>query len=202
MSAPGDLNSPGLARPTSLLPLVRPAGSRHRAPDDGRRLMWLAVGVAALVLVAALLAVVFAGGEEDGGPVAGPTVAIGTSAPVEATEPVTDEISPTPAGSPSPSSSAPRRSATPAELAAGLRATVDELVQERQLRSGGGNELRKRLREVEERIADGEPDKAREKLREFAEKLVSLRREDKLTARGYEVLVAGATQLAQALPAR
>ncbi|WP_435828129.1 FIMAH domain-containing protein [Micromonospora purpureochromogenes] len=69
-------------------------------------------------------------------------------------------------------------------------------------RARGGNELRKRLREVEERIADGEPDKAREKLREFAEKLVSLRREDKLSARGYDVLVAGATQLAQALPAR
>ncbi|WP_346537648.1 hypothetical protein [Micromonospora sp. DPT] len=202
MSAPRDPNSAGLARPTSLLPLVRPTGSRHRTPDDGRRLMWLAVGEAALTLVAALLAAVFAGGEDDDAPVAGPTVAIGTSAPAESTEPVTDEISPTPVGSPSPSSTAPRSSASPAKLAAGLRATVDGLVQQRQLRPSGGNELRKRLREVEERIADGEPDKAREKLREFAEKLVSLRREDKLSARGYDVLVAGATQLAQALPAR
>ncbi|MET8835912.1 hypothetical protein ABZV78_18600 [Micromonospora sp. NPDC004540] len=202
MSAPPDPSSPDLAPPTGVLPVVRPAGSRHRAPDDGRRLMLFAVGGAALTLVVALLAVVLAGGEDDARPGTGPTVAVGTPAPAEPTEPSTDEVSPTPTASPSPSSPAPRRSADPAELAAGLRAVVDGLVEQRQLRPRDGRELRKRLSEVEEKIADGEPEEARENLREFAEDLVDLRREDKLSARGYDVLVAGATQLAQALPAR
>ncbi|MCM0673380.1 hypothetical protein NCC78_01380 [Micromonospora phytophila] len=201
MSAPRDPHSADLAPPTSVMPVVRPASSRHRAPDDGRRLMWLAVGGATVALVAAMLAAVFTGGEEAG-PATGGTLAVGTSAPAEATEPLTDEVSPTPTGPPSSSSPAPRRSASPAELAAGLRDTLDGLVQQRQLRPGDGNELRKRLREVAERIADGETDKAREKLREFAERLVNLRREGKLSVRGYDVLAAAATQLAQALPAR
>ncbi|MGY0003977.1 FIMAH domain-containing protein [Micromonospora sp. I033] len=200
MSAPHDPYGSEPAPPTSVLPLARPAGSRHRAPDDGRRLMWLAVGGAAVTLVAAMLAITLTG-DEDPGPAAG-TVAVGTSAPAEPTEPVTDEVSPSPTGSPSPSSAAPRRTAAPADLAAGLRATLDGLAQQRQLRPRDARELGKRLREVEEAIAGGEPEKAREKLREFAGKLVELRREDRLSARGYDVLVAGATQLAQALPAR
>ncbi|WP_088961451.1 FIMAH domain-containing protein [Micromonospora purpureochromogenes] len=201
MSAPRDHHSADVAPPTSVLPVVRPTGSRHRALDDGRRPMWLAVAGATVALLVATLVVALTG-DEDSHPATGPTAAIGTSAPAAPTEPLADEVSPTPADSPSPSSPAPRRAADPAELAAGLRATVDGLVQQRQLRRGDGNELRKRLQEVAEKIAGGEPDKAREKLREFAEKLVNLRREDKLTARGYDVLVAGATQLAQALPAR
>ncbi|PWR14939.1 hypothetical protein DKT69_13770 [Micromonospora sicca] len=79
---------------------------------------------------------------------------------------------------------------------------MDGLVQQRQLRPGDGKELRKRLREAEERIADGEPDKARENLREFAEELTDLRREGKVGANGYDILIAGATQVAQALPGR
>ncbi|MEU9824637.1 FIMAH domain-containing protein [Micromonospora chersina] len=202
MSAPPDPSSADLARQTSVLPLVRPAGSRHRAPDDGSRLMWLALGGAALTLVAALLALAFNGGEDGAAPVTGATAAIAPSVPGEPSGPVTDEVSPTPTASPSPSSPPPRRSADPAVLAAGLRAGVDGLVEQGQLRPRDGKELRRRLREVEERIADGEPDEARAKLREFAAKLVDLRREDKLSARGYDLLVAGATQLAQALPAR
>ncbi|MFG2165961.1 FIMAH domain-containing protein [Micromonospora chersina] len=202
MSAPPDPSSADLAQRTSVLPLVRPAGSRHRAPDDGSRLVWLASGGAALALVAALLALAFTGGEDGAAPVTGATVAVGPSVPAEPSTPVTDEVSPTPTASPSPSSPAPRRSADPAALAAGLRAVVDGLVEQRQLRPRDGKELRKRLREVEEKIADGEPEEARAKLREFAEDLIDLRREDKLSARGYDLLVAGATQLAQALPAR
>ncbi|WP_446210250.1 FIMAH domain-containing protein [Micromonospora sp. IBSANI012] len=200
MSVPRDPRSADVAPPTSVLPLVRPAGSRHRAPDDGRRLMWLATGGAAAVMVAAVLVVVFAGGEEAG-PATGGTVAIGTSAPAEPSEPVTGEVSPTPTSSSSPTSPAPR-SASPAQLVAGLRTSVDGLIRQRQLSRGEGNELRKRLREVAEKIADGEADKARENLREFAEKLVNLRREGKISASGYEALAAGATQLGQALPGR
>jgi hypothetical protein len=201
VSAPHDSRGADVAPPTSVLPLVRPAGSRHRSPDDASRLMWLAVGGAAVVLVVATLMLAF-GGDEDAGPTTGPTVAVDTSAPVDPTEPVIDEVSPTPVSSPSPSPSSPRRAASPAELVAGLRATVDGLVQQRQLRPGDGKELRKRLREAEERIADGEPDKARENLREFAEELTDLRREGKIGANGYDILIAGATQLAQALPGR
>ncbi|MFG3578742.1 FIMAH domain-containing protein [Micromonospora chersina] len=202
MSAPPDPSSGDLAQPTSVLPLVRPAGSRHRAPDDGSRVMWLASGGAALALVAALLALAFTGGEDGAGPVTGATVAVAPSVPAEPSGPATDEVAPTPTASPSPSSPAPRRSADPAALAAGLRAVVDGLVEQRQLRPRDGKELRKRLREAEEKIADGEPEEARATLREFAEDLIDLRREDKLSARGYDLLVAGATQLAQALPAR
>ncbi|MET7804011.1 FIMAH domain-containing protein [Micromonospora chersina] len=202
MSAPPEPSSGDLAQPTSVLPLVRPAGSRHRAPDDGSRVMWLASGGAALALVAALLALAFTGGEDGAGPVTGATVAVAPSVPAESSVPATDEVSPTPTASPSPSSPAPRRSADPAALAAGLRAVVDGLVEQRQLRPRDGKELRKRLREVEEKIADGEPEEARATLREFAEDLIDLRREDKLSARGYDLLAAGATQLAQALPAR
>ncbi|WP_091314727.1 FIMAH domain-containing protein [Micromonospora chersina] len=202
MSVPSDPSSGDLAQPTSVLPLVRPAGSRHRAPDDGSRVMWLASGGAALALVAALLALALIGGEDGAAPVTGATVAVAPSVPSEPSGPVTDEVSPTPTASPSPSSPASRRSADPAALAAGLRAVVDGLVEQRQLRPRDGKELRKRLREVEEKIADGEPEEARATLREFAEDLIDLRREDKLSARGYDLLVAGATQLAQALPAR
>lgn len=202
VSALPDPSSADLARRTSVLPLVRPAGSRHRAPDDGSRLMWLALGGAALTLVAALLALAFTGGEDGAAPVTGATAATAPSVPVEPSGPATDEVSPTPTASPSRSSPPPRRSADPAVLAAGLRAGVDGLVEQGQLRPRDGKELRKRLREVEERIADGEPEEARAKLREFAAKLVDLRREDSLSARGYDLLVAGATQLAQALPAR
>ncbi|SCL62481.1 hypothetical protein GA0070603_3411 [Micromonospora chersina] len=202
VSVPSDPSSGDLAQPTSVLPLVRPAGSRHRAPDDGSRVMWLASGGAALALVAALLALALIGGEDGAAPVTGATVAVAPSVPSEPSGPVTDEVSPTPTASPSPSSPASRRSADPAALAAGLRAVVDGLVEQRQLRPRDGKELRKRLREVEEKIADGEPEEARATLREFAEDLIDLRREDKLSARGYDLLVAGATQLAQALPAR
>lgn len=204
VSAPPDPSSADLAQPTSVLPLVRPAGSRHRAPDDGSRVMWLASGGAALALVAALLALAFTGGEDGAAPVTGATVAVGPSVPAEPSRPVTDEVSPTPTASPSPSPSspAPQHSADPAAFAAGLRAVVDGLVEQRQLRPRDGKELRKQLGEVEEKIADGEPDEARAKLREFVEDLIDLRREDKLSARGYDLLAAGATQLAQALPAR
>lgn len=204
VSAPPDPSSADSAQRTSVLPLVRPPGSRHRAPDDGSQVMWLALGGAALALVAALLALAFTGGEDGAAPVTGATAAVGPSVPADPSVPVTDEVTPTPTASPSPSPSspAPQRSADPAALATGLRAVVDGLVEQRQLRPRDGKELRKRLREVEEKIADGEPEEAREKLREFAEDLIDLRREDKLSARGYDLLVAGATQLAQALPAR
>ncbi|WP_446218109.1 FIMAH domain-containing protein [Micromonospora sp. IBHARD004] len=163
--------------------------------------MWLAVGGAGVAMVAAMLMVAFAG-DEDAGPATGSTVAIGTSAPADPTEPVTEEASPTPTSSPSSSSPAPRRAASPAELVAGLGTTVEGLVQQGQLRPRVGNELGKRLREVEEKIADGETDEAREQLREFAEKLIDLRQDGKISASGYEVLVAGTTQLGQALPDR
>ncbi|MFC4020042.1 FIMAH domain-containing protein [Micromonospora sp. GCM10011542] len=205
MSAPHDPRSADVAPPTSMLPLVRPAGSRHRAPDDGRRLMWLTVGGAAVALVAAMVTVTV-GGDGDAGPAAASTVAVGTSAPAEPTEAPTGDVTPPPTPTPSPSlspsSSTPRRAANPGELVAGLQATVDGLAQQRQLRPGDGKELRKRLRQVAEEIADGETERAREKLREFAEKLASLLRDGKISANAHEVLLAGATQVAQALPGR
>ncbi|MEU2615645.1 hypothetical protein ABZ570_29345 [Micromonospora sp. NPDC007271] len=108
---------------------------------------------------------------------------------------------PSPTASPSRSSKA-RRTAQPAELIAALQTTIDGLEQQGHLRRDAGKELRKRLREVDEKLSDEHTDEAREKLRDFAEKLIGLREEDDVTVDGYEVLAAGATQLAQALSAR
>ncbi|MGN9778152.1 FIMAH domain-containing protein [Micromonospora sp. H33] len=177
----------------------RIGGSRHRAPDDGRRLMWAALTGAGVVLAVAMAAVSCSGGDPAGpGPAGGFAIPRETIT-AEVTDVPAEELSSSPSRSASPSPSA-RPAVRPADLLAGLQATLDGLVRDRQLRRDASNELGKRLREVSDRLAEGDEDKAREKLREFAEKLVNLRREDKIDAGGYEILAALTRQLAQALP--
>ncbi|MEV4483770.1 FIMAH domain-containing protein [Micromonospora coxensis] len=186
--------------PTSVLPAV-PGGTprRHRAVEDGRRIMWAAVaGAVVMVLVAALM-VAFSGDDAPAPGRAGPapTAAVGDDPLAGGDEPSpTEDVTPSPTVSPSPRTSPP--SARPADLLAGLQAALDRLERQGELRDGAADELGKRLRDIRRRL--GQPDKAREKLREFAEKLVSLRREGKISASGYDLLAAGTTQLAQALP--
>ncbi|MGS2618983.1 FIMAH domain-containing protein [Micromonospora sp. LZ34] len=69
-----------------------------------------------------------------------------------------------------------------------------------QLAPEAGEELTKRLREAEEKFAAGEGDKAREKLAECGEKVANLRKENKLSAAGYQDLAAGLAHLAQVVP--
>lgn len=181
--------------------------SRHRSADDGSRTMWIAVAAAAVVVVIAGLMVAVSG--DDGGDGAGRGAAfatpVDTGTPFVAEEPVSEEPSaaPTPSRTPtvSPSPSPPRQ-VRPADAAATLASILGSLVEQDQLARGAGRELRKRLRDVEEKLADGDVDGAREKLGEFAAKLVELRREGKVGEDGYAALAAGATQLAQALPGR
>ncbi|MFU8870387.1 FIMAH domain-containing protein [Micromonospora sp. SL4-19] len=189
--------------PTTALPVVNPGRGRHRSLDDGRRVMLVAAAGAVVAVVAAALMVGFGG--DDGPKGSGPVSALATPADEPSVAPselpATEAPSPTPTASPSPRPTV-RPPARPEQLVAGLRATVDGLAQQGDLRRGAARELNKRLREVEEKLADGEAREAREKLRGFVEKLINLREDDKISNRGYELLIAGTTQLSQALPAR
>ncbi|MEH0824310.1 MULTISPECIES: FIMAH domain-containing protein [unclassified Micromonospora] len=158
-------------------------------------------GALVAVLLAAIV-VTFTGGDPEPS-AARPAfpAASGDVAP-EASEPAMTEA-PTESASASPSptpSSRPRL--RPAQLIAGLHTTITGLVRDGQLSSDAGEELTKRLREAEEKLAAGEGDKAREKLAEFGEKVVKLRKQDKLSAAGYQTLAAGLAQLAQVVPSR
>ncbi|MEV1143195.1 hypothetical protein [Micromonospora sp. NPDC049799] len=192
-------------RTAAATPPVAAGRSRHRAADDGSRTMWIAVAAAAVVVVVAGLMVALSGDDGADGPGRGAAFAtpVDTGTPLVAEEPVPEEpsASPTPSSTPTAAPSPPRR-VRPADLVAQLRSTLDTLVRQDQVHRGAGRELRKRLQGVEQNIADGDVNGAREKLREFAAKLVELRREGKVGEDGYAALVAGATQLAQALPAR
>ncbi|NJP35413.1 FIMAH domain-containing protein [Micromonospora thermarum] len=199
MSATPDPRDAEWADPPAGSSPARASGSRHRAPDDGRRLMWGALGGAGVVLAVAVVAVSCSGGDPAPGP-AGAFATPGETITVEATEVPAEEVSPSPSRSASPSPSS-RPAVRPADLLAGLRATVDSLERDRQLRRDAGKELGRRLREVSDRLAAGDEDKAREKLREFAETLVDLRSENKIDASGYETLATLTRQLAQALSA-
>lgn len=163
--------------------------------------MLLTVAGAVVAVVAAAVMVAFAG-DDEGGSVAGSGPAAAVNGTPEATEAtVADEPSASPSASPSPKPSS-QRPTRPADLVAGLRATLRGLIEQGQVSRDAGEELDKRLQEAGEHLADGEANKARKKLREFAEKLVDLRKEDKIGSAGYDVLIAEATQLAQALPGR
>ncbi|MGN9810968.1 FIMAH domain-containing protein [Micromonospora sp. BQ11] len=196
-------------RTAAATPTVAAGRSRHRAADDGSRTMWIAVAGAAVVVVVAGLMVAVSGDVGGGGTVPGAAFAspVGTGTPVATEEPVSEEpvasptTSSTPTAAPTRSPSPPPR-VRPADVVAQLQSTLDRLVRQDQLPRNAGRELRKRLHDVEEKLADGDVGGALEKLREFAEKLVDLRREGKIGEDGYAVLAAGATQLAQALPAR
>lgn len=169
--------------------------------------MWIAVAGAAVVVVVAGLMVAVSGDDGAGGPGRGGVFAtpVDPGTRLVAEEPVPGEpsasptTSSTPAAAPSP---APSRRVRPADVLARLRSTLDRLVRQDQVPRRDGRELSRRLRDVEENLADGDVDRAREKLREFTEKLVDLRREGKVGEDGYAALAEGATQLAQALSAR
>jgi hypothetical protein len=164
--------------------------------------MWITVAGAAVVVVAAAVMVATAGGDAER-PKPAPAFAAPSDIAVEQTTDaaVTEEPSVSPSASQSPKPSA-GRPARPADLIVGMQATIDWLVRERQMSRDAGDELGKRLREVEEKIADGDLDEARKKLRDFAEKLVGLRKKDKISSGGYDTLAAGAGQLAQLLANR
>ncbi|MFE9692621.1 FIMAH domain-containing protein [Micromonospora sp. NPDC005806] len=198
MSATPD--RPHAEPPTSMLPLFGATRGRHRATEDGYRLMWLAVAGAAVVLLIATLTVVLAGGGDTDG--ARPEVAA-TALPDESGAPddpwVTEEASPTPSAVPSPSSPAPRAGADAAKLLAELGSKVDGLVQQGQLRRKDGQDLHRRLRDAGRALAAGDTGRARAKLSDFTEVLVNLRSSGRISASGYETLVAGTSRLAQAL---
>lgn len=163
--------------------------------------MLLTVAGAVVAVVAAAVMVASAGDEDrDRTAGSGPAAAV-TGTPEEPAVADEPSASPTASPSPSPKPSSPR-AARPTDLVSGLRATIGGLVEQGQLSGDDGEDLDQWLREVEENLADGDARKARKKLREFAEKLVDLRKDDKISSAGYDVLIAGATQLAQALPDR
>lgn len=115
---------------------------------------------------------------------------VATPGPATTTEP---SPSPTPA---KPSRQAPR----PADLIAGIQAGLPQLVRDGHLDTDAAKELNKRLEEASRALADGDTEKAWNKLRDVAEKVGQLREERKLTPTGYEALTASLTQLAQTLP--
>ncbi|MGR6316932.1 hypothetical protein Q2K19_08345 [Micromonospora soli] len=198
MSAASD--RPHTDPPTARLPLFGATEGRHRATEDGRRMMWLTVAGAAVVMLIATLMVVLAGGGDTDGARPG---AAATVLPAESAAPddlpATEEASPTPSPVRSPSSPTPRPGGDAAKLLAGLESTVDGLMQQGQLRRKDGQDLHKRLRAAQRALAAGNTGQARQKLREFTGALVDLRSAGRLSPSGYEALVAGTTRLAQAL---
>ncbi|WP_141715019.1 FIMAH domain-containing protein [Micromonospora rhizosphaerae] len=200
MSVIPDPPSAERAWPTAPLPQVRAGRSRHRAPDDGRRLMWVTVTGAVVVVVVVAVMMAFDGGGGGAGPAVLATP--GETAAAEATEaPVVGDPSASPTVSPSAKPS-PRPGQRAANLVAGMQAAVRGLVQQGQLSRDAGNELGRRLRDVEQALSGGDAARAREKLREFGERLVNIRRKNKISSSGYDTLASLATQLAQALPNR
>ncbi|MFR9775884.1 FIMAH domain-containing protein [Micromonospora sp. MS34] len=202
MSSPRDLPGADVAPPTTVLPAVRPGGSRHRAPDDGHRLMWLAVAGAAVVVLVAGLTVALGGG--DDAPRAPVAVDSGTPGDLEppAEPSVPDGAWPTPTPTPTSPPPASARAADPARLLAALQGSVDGLVRQGRLRRNDGQDLRKRLREVERLLGAGDIERARARLRDFTARLADLRRQDRLAGQGYDALVAATTELVRALPGR
>ncbi|MEV0809420.1 hypothetical protein [Micromonospora sp. NPDC050200] len=188
------------------MPLRLAGGQAEAAPDNTRWFMWAAVAGALVVVVIAALMVVLSGGDTE--PSRSPAAApVATEAAVpEAAEsevaggpPVSASASPSSSPSAKPS---PSPSLRPIDLIAGLDTKVLGLVQDGQLKPDAGEELTKRLREAAEKLADGEVDKARDKLAEFGKKVAKLREEDKLSSSGYQALAAGLRQLVARLPNR
>ncbi|MCW3819032.1 hypothetical protein ONA91_31800 [Micromonospora sp. DR5-3] len=169
-----------------------------------RWFMWAAVAGAVAAVVLAAVALMFAGGDpEPAGAGSAPAIPAATDAAVsEAAESqVTDAPSASPSSSPSVKPS-PRPTLRPMDVIAGLHTTVRELVQDGQLKPDAGEDLTKRLKDAAEKLADGEVDKARDKLEEFGKKVAKLREENKLSSAGYQTLAAGLAQLAALLPSR
>jgi hypothetical protein len=184
--------------PTAPLPQI--GGHDRNRPDRTRWFMWVAVAGALIMTVIAVVIVTGAGSDNKplGSAPADPSNTFFDSATSSAPDPTTTDP-------PSVSASSfrrPKPSPRPAQLIAALNTTVAGLIRDGQLSRDGGADLTKRLREAGERLAKGEVDKAREKLAEFADKVVNLRTENKLSSGGYQTLVAELTRLARALPSR
>ncbi|MFI2650687.1 FIMAH domain-containing protein [Micromonospora fulviviridis] len=159
---------------------------------------------ALIAIVLAAATVWFAGGDTQPSPNSAPAAPAATGRTV-VPEVAESEITGSPSASPSSSPTAKpsaRPSLRPIDLVAGLHTSVRGLVQDGQLDRDGGEDLAKRLREAGEKLADGEVDKARDKLAEFGKKMAKLREESKLSSTGYQNLAAGLAQLMQTLPSR
>ena len=80
-----------------------------------------------------------------------------------------------------------------------MQTTIRGLVSGGELARDAGEDLNKRLDEAAERLSDGETDKAHEKLVEFSQQLINLRKEGKISDRTYQSLVVQLSLLDQTL---
>ncbi|WP_148088119.1 FIMAH domain-containing protein [Couchioplanes caeruleus] len=190
--------SPGQPRPdspTAPLPIIGAAtqpldvvGHRRTGPDRSRWYMWVAV-VGAAVTTAVAAVTVWDTGHKTA---SAPPAAAATEAPASA--PTTPEADSTSTGAPSPSARAsspqrsPRTVPRPAELLAGLQATVRGLVNNGKLSPDAGDELSQRLEETANQLAQDKPRKTRQKLIEFAEKLIDLREDGEISEQDYQAI--------------
>jgi hypothetical protein len=181
-------------QPTMPLPQVGPGRRRHAAQQSTPWLWWL-IGAGAIVTVLlGLLAAFFIAGGGPDRPATEPAPAQSTTVPDESPSVAAEE--PSPSASPSPS---PQRT-TPAAVLARLKSTVTSLGSTGQLDQDVADELSGRLDEARKALAEGDVDKARDELSDFAKKVLRLHKDDELSDSGYQTLASLMTQLAQVLP--
>jgi hypothetical protein len=161
---------------------------------DGRRPVVLAA--VALVATTAILAAVLGSGGGDDPVAALPETAI--SAP--ATEPVLEPTA-TAEASPSPT---PSRAPAPdaADLVAGVRTRLQELVRDGQLNSNSAREIDRRLASADQALSANRPDTAWYMVRTAADRVVKLHGQGKMTDSAYATLKVAFAQLAESLSAR
>ncbi|MFU8849409.1 FIMAH domain-containing protein [Micromonospora sp. SL1-18] len=200
-----------MSEPTVLLPQAR---TGQTASDRRQRGIVVAGGVAFAVLVGLVATTLFSDGDAGQNAAAPVTVAPATdgtpelttepSASSTPTAPAPSSTKPAPSSTkPAPPPSAPQRPRqSPAQLITGIRGGLPHLVSDGQLDKDAAKDLDKRLEDTSRALADGDTDKAWDKLRETAEKTSKLRKDGKLTDAGYQALAAALNQLAQAFPPR
>lgn len=182
-------------QPTMPLPQVGPGRSRHAAQQPTPWLWWL-IGAGAIVTVLlGLLAAFFIAGGGPDRPAAEPAPAQTATISDESSAPVASD-EPSPSASPSPS---PRRT-SPTAVLARLASTITSLESSGQLDQDAADELGQPLDEARRALAEGDVDKARDELSNFATKVQRLHKKDELSDSAYQTLASLMTQLAQVLP--
>jgi hypothetical protein len=150
-------------------------------------------GALVAVILGVVAALVLAGGGSGEQPSA---AAQPTGAEASGADPMASAtLDPSPSTSPSASPHL-----RPADLIAGLRTTIKQLQRDGNLDEDPAEELDKGLKDAARALADGNVNRAWDKLHDVASKIAHLHEEGDLSDRDFQTLATKMTQLAQALP--
>lgn len=204
MSAVSQMHDPRPSSPhwpTTVLPTVPTHTHDKYRKANKTRLIVLGSAGAFLVLAIGYWAMSGPGDDDNAAPVAAPA----TSAQVLRTQSIEPLVESSVKPSSKPPTSKPTtkpatQTARPGVLIAQMQRELGVLVRNQQLDRGDARSLNQRLRKLSESIRDKDGDEAADRLQDFAEKLVDLHDDGKISDAGFNALAAQAAQLAPQLP--